>query len=135
MIIAGRPSMGKTAFSLNIGKNIVTKYKIPLIIFSLEMSRQQIIYRFLASHSEINSNRLKSGKMTLTEWKKVSQCMKEFSELPIFIDDNPNLGLNNIRGRLKKILTKKNKEAIVIIDYLQLMKSNLKLENRVQEIS
>ena len=66
--------------------------------------------------------------------EKVSQCMKEFSELPIFIDDNPNLGLNNIRGRLKKFLTK-NKEAIVIIDYLQLMKSNLKLENRVQEIS
>jgi|MDTB01.3.fsa_nt_gb replicative DNA helicase len=134
-IIAGRPSMGKTAFSLNIGKNIVANYKIPLIVFSLEMSRQQIIYRFLASHSEINSNRLKSGKMTLTEWKKVSQSMKEFSELPIFIDDNPNLELNNIRSRLRKILTNQNKEAIVIIDYLQLMKSNLKLENRVQEIS
>ena len=73
--------------------------------------------------------------MTLTEWKKVSQSMKEFSELPIFIDDNPNLELNNIRSRLRKILTNQNKEAIVIIDYLQLMKSNLKLENRVQEIS
>lgn len=135
IIVAGRPSMGKTAFSLNIGGNIVTKYRIPLIIFSLEMSRQQIIYRFLASHSEINSNRLKSGKMTLIEWKKVSQSMKTFSELPIFIDDNPNLTLNSIRSRLRKILTKKNKDAIVIIDYLQLMKSNLKLENRVQEIS
>ena len=135
LIVAGRPSMGKTAFSLNIGKNIVTQYKIPLIVFSLEMSRQQIIYRFLASNSQINSNRLKSGKMTLTEWKKVSQSMKQFSELPIFIDDNPNLGLNDIRNRLRKILTQKNKEGIVIIDYLQLMKSNLKLENRVQEIS
>lgn len=135
LIVAGRPSMGKTAFSLNIGKNIVANYKIPLIVFSLEMSRQQIIYRFLASNSQINSNRLKSGKMTLTEWKKVSQSMKQFSELPIFIDDNPNLGLNDIRNRLRKILTQKNKDGIVIIDYLQLMKSNLKLENRVQEIS
>ena len=71
LIIAGRPSMGKTAFSLTIGRNIVKKYDIPLIIFSLEMSRQQIIYRFLASISKINSNRLKSGKMTLTEWKKL----------------------------------------------------------------
>ena len=135
LIVAGRPSMGKTAFSLNIGKNIVTNYKIPLIIFSLEMSRQQIIYRFLASNSQINSNRLKSGKMTLTEWKKVSESMKLISDLPIFIDDNPNLSLNDIRSRLRKILTKKNNEGIVIIDYLQLMKSNLKLENRVQEIS
>ena len=70
LIIAGRPSMGKTAFSLNLGKNIVTKYKIPLIIFSLEMSRQQIIYRFLASHSEINSNRLKSGKNDVNRMEK-----------------------------------------------------------------
>ena len=93
-------------------KNFPTKFaimtKIPLIVFSLEMSRQQIIYRFLASNANINSNRLKSGKMTLTEWKKVSKSMKEFSELPIFIDDNPNLGLNDIRSRLQKILTDKN---------------------------
>ena len=135
LIIAGRPSMGKTAFSLTIGRNIVKKYDIPLIIFSLEMSRQQIIYRFLASISKINSNRLKSGKMTLTEWKKVSESMKLISNLPIFIDDNPNLSLTEIRSRLRKILTKNKKGGLIIIDYLQLMKSNLKIENRVQEIS
>ena len=135
LIIAGRPSMGKTAFSLTIGRNIVKRYDIPLIIFSLEMSRQQIIYRFLASISKINSNRLKSGKMTLTEWKKVSESMKLISNLPIFIDDNPNLSLTEIRSRLRKILTKNKKGGLIIIDYLQLMKSNLKIENRVQEIS
>ena len=127
--------MGKTAFSLTMGKNIVKKYNIPLIIFSLEMSRQQIIYRFLASLSKINSNRLKSGKMTLGEWKKVSEAMKTISNLPIFIDDNPNLSLTDIRSRLRKILTKNNNQGIVIIDYLQLMKSQLKMDNRVQEIS
>ena len=135
LIIAGRPSMGKTAFSLTIGRNIVKRYDIPLIIFSLEMSRQQIIYRFLASISKINSNRLKSGKMTLTEWKKVSESMKLISNLPIFIDDNPNLSLTEIRNRLRKILTKNKRGGLIIIDYLQLMKSNLKIENRVQEIS
>ena len=74
IIIAGRPSMGKTAFSLNIGKNIVSKYKIPLLIFSLEMSRQQIIYRFNCNRFKNKFNRLKSNKMTENEWKKLSEC-------------------------------------------------------------
>ena len=108
IIIAGRPSMGKTALSLNVGKNITMNYKIPLIIFSLEMSRQQVIYRLLASVSKINANRLKSGKMTLKEWKTLSLAMKEISKLPIFIDDNPNLSVNDIRGRLRKIISNKN---------------------------
>jgi replicative DNA helicase len=135
IILAGRPSMGKTAFSLNLAKNIVEKYEIPLLIFTLEMSRQQIIYRLLATDAEINSNRLKSGKMSAQEWKKLAQTMENFSKLPIFIDDNPNLTVLDIRSNLRKILTKKFKQGLVIIDYLQLMKLNLKLENRVQEIS
>ena len=134
IIIAGRPSMGKTAFALNLAKNIVFQYNIPLIIFSLEMSRQQIIYRFLATQSNINANRLKSGKMNQAEWKELSLSMKDISELPIYIDDNPNLTISDIRSKLKKILLT-NKNTFIIIDYLQLMKVNLKLENRVQEIS
>lgn len=135
IIVAGRPSMGKTAFALNLGQNVVSKYKIPLIIFTLEMSRQQIIYRLLSTSSQINSNRLKSGKMTQAEWNVLSNSMKEVSELPIFIDDNPNLTISDIRSKLRKILSLKKKEGLIIIDYLQLMKINLKLDNRVQEIS
>ena len=135
IIVSGRPSMGKTAFSLNLAKNIVENYNIPLIIFSLEMSRQQIIYRFISSDSNVNNNRLKSGRMTSEEWKKLSQSLKKISEMPIFIDDNPNLNLNDIRIKLKKLFIEKNQTGLVIIDYLQLMKSNFKLENRVQEIS
>jgi replicative DNA helicase len=134
IIIAGRPSMGKTAFALNIARNIVLQYNVPLIIFSLEMSRQQIIYRFLATQSNINSNRLKSGKMNQTEWTNLSIAMKTISNLPIYIDDNPNLSIIDIRSKLKKLLIN-NKNALIFIDYLQLMKVNLKLENRVQEIS
>ncbi len=135
IIIAGRPSMGKTAFSLNLGKNIVENYNIPLVIFTLEMSRQQIIYRMIAYASQINTNRLKSGKMSSIEWKTLSKTMKMISELPIFIDDNPNLTLTDIRSKLRKVLKDKKKTGLVIIDYLQLMKLNFKLENRVQEIS
>lgn len=135
IIIAGRPSMGKTAFSLNIGKNIVEEYKIPLIIFTLEMSRQQILYRLIANHSKITSSRLKTGKMTLKEWSTLSQTMKYISKLPIFIDDNPNITVPEIRSKTQKILNQKTKNGLIIIDYLQLMKLNFKLENRVQEIS
>ena len=135
IIIAGRPSMGKTAFSLDIGKNIVEKYNIPLIIFSLEMSRQQILYRLIANKSKINSNRLKSGKMTLTEWNALSQTMTYISRLPIFIDDNPNISVPEIRSKIRKIFDKKSQNGLIIIDYLQLMKSSYRLDNRVQEIS
>ena len=135
IIVAGRPSMGKTAFSLNLGKNIVNRYKIPLLIFSLEMSRQQIIYRLIADDSNISTTRIKSGKMTGTEWKLLSSAMKNLSELPIFIDDTPNVSLNEISAKLRKILNNQKGNGLVIIDYLQLMKLNLKFENRVQEIS
>ena len=135
IVVAGRPSMGKTAFSLSLGKNIVEKYNVPLLIFSLEMSRQQIIYRFISTDSNINANKLKSGNIDPSEWKNLSISMKKISELPIFIDDNPNLTLIDIRVKLRKIFTKKNNTGLVIIDYLQLMKMSSKLENRVQEIS
>jgi len=135
IIIAGRPSMGKTAFSLNIGKNIVEKYNIPLVIFTLEMSRQQILYRFISTESKVNSNRLKSGKMSLQEINDLAKTMEKISKMPIYIDDTPILSLLDIRTKLLKIFTKKNQNGIVIIDYLQLMTLNMKLENRVQEIS
>ena len=135
IIIAGRPSMGKTAFALSLAKNIMIKYKIPLIIFTLEMSRQQIMYRFLSSASQLNANRLKSGKMTLQEWKNLSSSMKDLADLPLFIDDNPNLTLSDIRLTLQKVIPQKKKEGLVVIDYLQLMRITSHLENRVQEIS
>jgi replicative DNA helicase len=135
IILAGRPSMGKTAFSLNIGKNIIEKYNVPLVIFSLEMPKQQIIYRFLSGDSNISSNRIKSGRMTKQEWKKLSDSMKKISSLPIFIDDNSNVTISEIKAKLKKIFNNKKKNGLVIIDYLQLMKTNLKYENRTQEIS
>jgi replicative DNA helicase len=135
IIIAGRPSMGKTAFSLNIGKNIVEKYDIPLVIFTLEMSRQQILYRFISSESKVNSNRLKSGKMSVQEINNLAKTMEKISKMPIYIDDTPILNLLDIRTKLLKIFNEKTQNGIVIIDYLQLMTLNMKLENRVQEIS
>ena len=103
IIVAGRPSMGKTAFALNLAKRVVEKYNLPLLIFSLEMSRQQIIYRFISTEAKINNNRLKSNKMTSGEWKQLSKAMVTLSKLPIFIDDNSNLTVSDIRAKLRKV--------------------------------
>jgi replicative DNA helicase len=128
--------MGKTAFALNVGRNIVKKYKIPLIIFTLEMSREQIMYRLISNETNISSSRIKSGKMTNTEWGNLQKTLDSFAELPIYIDDNAHAGISEIRSKIKKILiNNNNNQGLVIIDYLQLMKSSMAIDNRVQEIS
>jgi replicative DNA helicase len=99
------------------------------------MSRQQILYRFISSESKVNSNRLKSGKMSLQEINDLAKTMEKISKMPIYIDDTPILNLLDIRTKLLKIFNEKTQNGIVIIDYLQLMTLNMKLENRVQEIS
>tara|TARA_B110000977_G_scaffold196164_1_gene275992 strand:- start:3625 stop:4965 length:1341 start_codon:yes stop_codon:yes gene_type:complete len=136
IIIAGRPSMGKTAFCLNTATNIVKKYKSPILFFSLEMSKEQLIYRLLANETNINNTRLKVGNIKNSEWKILNKTIKKLATLPFFIDDLPNLLITNIRSKIKKIIFEHNKIGLVIIDYLQLMESgSLKNENRVQELS
>ena len=136
IIIAGRPSIGKTAFSLSIAINIIKSSKLPVLIFSLEMSKKQIIYRLLSMETNISQLRLRSGKLYKTDWIKLNKIIKIFSKLPIFIDDNSNLCLSEIRSKIKIILRKYKKLGLIIIDYLQLMQ-NMKSpnENRVQQLS
>jgi replicative DNA helicase len=136
IILAGRPSMGKTAFVLNLTENILKQYKLPIIFFSLEMSKEQLIYRLLANETGISQTRLKLGNLYKEDWYELKKSIQEYSQLPFFIDDQPNLTTLNIRSRIKKILFEQNKVGLIIIDYLQLLlNSKSKSENRVQEIS
>lgn len=136
IIIAGRPSMGKTALSLNIALNIVKKYKLPVLFFSLEMSKEQIMYRVLSMETTINQIRLKKGNLSPYDWLKLNKVMKVLSKLPFFVDDTSDLSIQSIRSNLKTILFEQNNIGLIIIDYLQLMQnSKLKTENRVQELS
>jgi replicative DNA helicase len=136
IILAGRPSMGKTAFVLNLTENILKQYKLPIIFFSLEMSKEQLIYRLLANETGISQTRLKLGNLYKEDWYELKKSIQEYSKLPFFIDDQPNLTTLNIRSRIKKILFEQNKVGLIIIDYLQLLlNSKSKSENRVQEIS
>ena len=136
IIIAGRPSVGKTAFSLNIAINVIKNSGLPVLFFSLEMSKEQIMYRVLSIESTINSTKLKSGKLSKNDWIKLTRILKIFSKLPFFLDDSSNLSLNDIRSKIKLILFEQAQIGLVIIDYLQLMQnSEIKKENRVQELS
>lgn len=136
IIIAGRPSMGKTALGLNIVSNVIKNSKLPVVFFSLEMSKEQIMYRLLSMETAINPVKLRSGKLVQTDWIKLNKIMKILSKLPLFIDDSFNLTIQDIRSKLKTIIFEQNEIGLIIIDYLQLMQnSKSKVENRVQELS
>jgi len=136
IIVAGRPSMGKTAFSLTIGLNIIKSSKLPILFFSLEMSKEQIMYRLLAMETNINQMRLRSGKLYRNDWVKLNKVIKILSKLPFFVDDTPDLSIQDIRSKIKTIIFEQTQIGLVVIDYLQLMQnSKFKLENRVQELS
>ncbi len=136
IILAGRPSIGKTALSLNIALNIIKRSRLPILLFSLEMSKEQLMYRILSLETNINSVRLKNGKLYKNDWIKLTKIIKILSKLPFFIDDTADLSIQDIRLKIKTILLKQTKIGVVIIDYLQLMQSSeFKNKNRVQELS
>lgn len=136
IILAGRPSIGKTALSLNIASNLIKTSKLPVLFFSLEMSKEQIMYRLLSMETNINQMRLKNGNLYKNDWIKLNKILKIISKFPFFIDDTVNLTIQDIRSKIKTILFEQNELGLVIIDYIQLMQnSKLKTENRVQELS
>lgn len=136
IIIAGRPSMGKTALSLNIALNCIKISRLPILFCSLEMSKEQILYRLLSSETGINQMKLRSGKLAQNDWIKLNKVMRILSKLPFFIDDTSKLSTQDIRSKIKTILLEQGQLGLVIIDYLQLMQGlNVKQQNRVQELS
>ena len=136
IVIAGRPSMGKTALSLNITLNILKNLDLPVLFFSLEMSKEQLMYRLLTIETGISQTILKNGKLSQNDWYKLNKTIKVVSKFPLFMDDTHNLYINDIRSRIKTVLFEQNKIGLIVIDYLQLMQnSELKNENRVQELS
>ena len=136
IIVAGRPSIGKTALGLNIALNIIKNSKLPILFFSLEMSKEQIMYRLLSIESNINQSRLRSGKLYQDDWIKITKIIRIMAKLPIFIDDTPHLSIQDIQSKIKTIIFEQSKIGLIIIDYLQLMQnSKSKSENRAQELS
>jgi replicative DNA helicase len=135
IIVAGRPSMGKTAFCLGLARNISAQHKLPVAIFSLEMSKEQIIQRLLASEARIDSGRLRSGRIAQQDWEPLGHAISRLSELRVFVDDTPNISVTEMRSRARKLQAEQGGAlGMILIDYLQLMEGSGS-ENRVQEIS
>nr|YP_009497585.1 DNA replication helicase [Astrosyne radiata]AWT40298.1 DNA replication helicase [Astrosyne radiata] len=136
IIIAGRPSIGKTAFCLSVIVNILKYSKLPVLFFSLEMVKEQIIYRLLSMEANISQSRLYNGQLYYKDWVKLNRIVKIFAKLPLFIDDNFNLSMTNIRTKIKTFFIENNKLGLVVIDYLQLMHNDKsKKDTRAQELS
>ena len=134
IIVAGRPSMGKTSYCLNIAHNVAALHKLPVAIFSLEMSKEQLGQRMLASVAGIESNRLRAGRISQNEWEPLSHAIAVLSELPIFIDDTPNITVTEMRSQARRLQAEQGGEmGLILLDYLQLMEGSG--DNRVQELS
>ncbi|MEH2146706.1 replicative DNA helicase [Nostoc sp.] len=134
IIIAGRPSMGKTAFCLNLAHNIAASYKLPVAFFSLEMSKEQLTQRLLASEAQIESSYLRTGRLSQTQWEPLSRAIGILSEMPIYIDDTPNITVTQMRSQSRRLQAEIGTElGLIVIDYLQLMEGAG--DNRVQELS
>ncbi len=134
IIIAARPSVGKTAFALNIAQNIGVHTEETVAIFSLEMSKEQLVQRMLSAESHVDSQRLRTGQLLDDEWPRLTQGMSQLSKAKIFIDDSAMMTVMEMRAKLRR-LQSEHGLGIVIIDYLQLMHSHRRSENRQQEIS
>jgi replicative DNA helicase len=134
IITAARPAMGKTSFVLNVARNIADTHRLPVAIFSLEMSKAQLIYRLLSSEAKIESGRLRTGRIAQHEWEPMGHAINTLSQLPIFIDDTPGIGVTEIRSKARRLQAEQGGAlGLILIDYLQLMEGTG--DNRVQELS
>ena len=134
IILAARPSMGKTALCLNIAQEVGIRRKLPVAIFSLEMSKEQLVQRMLCSEAEIDSNRLRTGHMQSDDWSRLTKAMGSIAEAPIFIDDTAGCSIMDLRAKCRRLTMEQGDLGLIIIDYLQLMEGTGK-GDRVQEIS
>lgn len=134
ILVAARPSMGKTAFALNIAQHVAVKEKKTVAIFSLEMSKDQLIHRMLSAETHIDSQKLRNGDLEEKDWDRLAKGMAILSETPIFIDDTPGIGVMEMRSKCRRLKIKHGID-LILIDYLQLMSGDRRSDSRQQEIS
>jgi replicative DNA helicase len=135
IIVAGRPSMGKTAFSVNIGENVAIESGLPVAIFSMEMGGTQLAMRMLGSVGRIDQQRLKTGRLTEGDWPNLTHAIQKMNDAQIYIDETPALSSIELRSRSRRLARKCGQLGLIIVDYLQLMSANSPGENRATEIS
>ena len=134
IIVAARPAMGKSTLALDFSRSASIKHGITSLVFSLEMSQQEIAMRMLAAESGVFLSKMQAGSMNDTDWKRVARTMERVSDAPLYIDDSPNMTITEIRAKCRQLKQQHNL-GLVVIDYLQLMTSGRQVESRQQEVS
>ncbi len=134
IVLAGRPSMGKSALMTSIAEHVALVEKKGLALFSLEMSKEQLVQRMLCAHARVDAHKVRTGFLSQTDWPKLTTAASKLSEAPIFIDDTAGLSVLELRAKARRLKSQHNID-LVIVDYLQLMQGSSRSENRQQEIS
>jgi replicative DNA helicase len=135
VIVGARPAMGKTSFALGIAAHAAMEAQIPVLLFSLEMSHSEITQRLLVSEARVDSSRIRNGRLLDSDWPKISHAVGRLGEAPLYVDDNPNLTVMEVRAKARRMKARTNGLGLIIIDYLQLMSGRQSSENRQVEIS
>jgi len=135
VIVAGRPSMGKTAFALNVGENVALHLKLPVAVFSMEMGATQLAMRMIGSVGRLPSQHLRTGRLQPDDWERLSAALGRLNDAPILIDETPSLSAIELRSRARRMMKQYGRLGLVIVDYLQLMQASTTGENRATEIS
>ena len=134
IIIAGRPSMGKSAFAIGMIEYASVVHKVPTAFFSLEMSKEQLVQRLLCSHARVDAHKVRTGFLSVSDWPKLTAAAGKLSEAPIFIDDTPAISVMELRAKARRLKAHHDIK-LIALDYLQLMRGSGKIESRQQEIS
>jgi replicative DNA helicase len=135
IVIAARPSMGKSGLALCMGANLAVRHQIPVALFTLEMSKSEVAQRFMCSEAKVESQRLRTGKLGPEDWPRLTSACDKLAKAPIYVDDTGSITMMEIRSKARRLKSREPGLGLIIVDYLQLMTSGASAENRVQEVS
>jgi replicative DNA helicase len=135
IIVGARPAMGKTSFALGLAAHAAVEARVPTLIFSLEMAHEELTQRLLVAEARVESGRIRNGRLADSDWPKISQAIARLGDAPLFIDDNPNLTVMEMRAKARRLKAREGGLGLIVVDYLQLMSSRATVENRQIEVS
>ena len=135
IVMAARPSMGKSALGLGVAANLAVRRGIPVALFTLEMSKSEVTQRLMCSEAKVESQRLRTGKLSADDWPRLTAACDKLAKAPIYVDDTGSITMMEIRSKARRLKSKHPDLGLIIVDYLQLMTSGMTAENRVQEVS
>src|SRR5256884_493363 len=135
VIVAARPSMGKSALGLGIAANLAVRHEIPVALFTLEMSKAEVTQRLMCSEAKVESQRLRTGKLAVDDWPRLTAACDKLAKAPIYVDDTGSITMMEIRSKARRLKSREPSLGLIVVDYMQLMTSGVSAENRVQEVS